>query len=605
MDSTDLQLLKTFSEQHDDAAFKALVQRHGPMVLAVCRRILSNAHDVDDAFQATFLVLARKAASMSLKPSLSLGGWLYKVSTHAALKLKAEAVKRSKHEQEIQAMNEPYNPPDPTWKQVTPFLDEELAKLPEKYRLPLVLCYLEDKTYAQVAAEIGSNHDKIKGLMERGRELLRIRLLRHGLTVSTAALPALMSQNASAAMSDPLVHSTVQMAEQLTAGKIAIGSIISTQVASLADGLMKTIMFQKLKMGAMAAIAVVAAAVGIGIAHWNYGDFYRLFQAKEKWGTFGLGTAFISIQPDGGIRPENLRLIVQSTKKRISVPLNKDGKFEFPMDEMLLMENPKISFDPACHGTVAVGFQYAEQDKGMGNDKTLPSSIRTLLASKGVEVDDRLFIADKSRHIERYKDLIAYPWALCQAFVITFSDALSNQSNFPKKVPAPIPFSFMVYTFKNPQTTSLIIHKASGDMVLPVHENGQCRVPFTELLFNENPKVDAPSAHFEIQWDPGMDPFIKPNGESILNKAEIAGNLRSVDGKEQATLTFRNQLSEEAHFYWIDYHGMPVYYKSLQPGESWVQQTFISHPWVVLDHNGSKLMQVVTKQKKEEFVLKK
>src|SRR5438105_4411833 len=141
---TDAQLLESFVSQHDQAAFEALLWRHGPMVLGTCRRITHVLHDAEDAFQATFLVLCRKAGSISRRESVS--GWLHKVAYRIALKVKADASRQPILDSPNLEPPAPDAPPDLLWKDQRPVLDEELNHLPEKYRLPLILHYLEGKT---------------------------------------------------------------------------------------------------------------------------------------------------------------------------------------------------------------------------------------------------------------------------------------------------------------------------------------------------------------------------------------------------------------------------------------------------------------------------
>jgi len=150
---TDGQLLEHFLSKRDEAAFTTLVERHGPLVLGVCRRVLANDADAADAFQATFLVLARKAASIRKRESV--GSWLYGVAYRLAHRAKVAAARRRVHERQV----EPMPPSDPlaavVWRDLRPILDEELDKLADKYRAPLVLCYLEGKTHEEAAQQLG------------------------------------------------------------------------------------------------------------------------------------------------------------------------------------------------------------------------------------------------------------------------------------------------------------------------------------------------------------------------------------------------------------------------------------------------------------------
>jgi RNA polymerase sigma factor (sigma-70 family) len=150
----DGQLIERFLAARDEAAFTALVRRHGPMVFALCCRLLHDEHDAEDAFQATFLVLARKAASV--RRHRSLGGWLHEVAYHLALRAKTSAAKRQKREQEERPMTSVGDPAlEAERRELHALLDEELRQLPSKYREALILCYLEGKTNEQAAEQLG------------------------------------------------------------------------------------------------------------------------------------------------------------------------------------------------------------------------------------------------------------------------------------------------------------------------------------------------------------------------------------------------------------------------------------------------------------------
>src|SRR5262249_28965255 len=148
---TDGQLLSRFINARDETAFEALVRRHGPMVLGVCRRLLGHAHDAEDAFQATFLVLARKAACVM--PREAAGNWLYGVAYHTALKAHSAAARRRAKERQVNVMPEPPIAQEDLWQELLPLLDRELSRLPDKYRLPTVLCDLEGRSRREVALQ--------------------------------------------------------------------------------------------------------------------------------------------------------------------------------------------------------------------------------------------------------------------------------------------------------------------------------------------------------------------------------------------------------------------------------------------------------------------
>ena len=152
-EASDGQLLEGFVNRHEEAALAALVHRHGPMVWGACRRILGNHHDAEDAFQATFLVLVRKAASIA--PKEMVGNWLYGVAHQTALKARATVAKRKKRECQVTTMPEASVTEQHIWCDLQPLLDQELSKLPDKYRGVILLCDLEGKTRKEAAKQIG------------------------------------------------------------------------------------------------------------------------------------------------------------------------------------------------------------------------------------------------------------------------------------------------------------------------------------------------------------------------------------------------------------------------------------------------------------------
>ncbi len=170
-----------------ESAFKELVDRHGPMVMGVCRQILRHTHDADDAFQATFLVLVRKARSIQVRESL--GPWLYSVAYRTAQRARA-AASRYRHGgvEQVEALGCP--PEDSYHLDLRPLLHEELDRLPDKYRAPIVLCHLEGKTHEQAAQLLHWPIGTVSGRLSRGRELLKSRLERRGLAVSSAVFSA-------------------------------------------------------------------------------------------------------------------------------------------------------------------------------------------------------------------------------------------------------------------------------------------------------------------------------------------------------------------------------------------------------------------------------
>jgi RNA polymerase sigma factor (sigma-70 family) len=245
----DGQLLDRFVRSRDEVAFETLVRRHGPMVLGVCRRLLLTAEDAEDAFQATFLILATKAASV--RPRQRVGAWLHGVAYLAARKTKATTTRRHAREKQVRSLPEPATVADGLWNDLAPLLDQEVAHLPEKYRLPIVLCDLEGKTRAEAARELSWPEGTVAGRLARARALLAKRLTRLGLPLSAGVLTAVLAQNASASV--PLT--LVEQAARRTA---------SGPVLALVEGVLKAVLLTKWKLTS-ALVLALALMAGAGV----------------------------------------------------------------------------------------------------------------------------------------------------------------------------------------------------------------------------------------------------------------------------------------------------------------------------------------------------
>jgi RNA polymerase sigma factor (sigma-70 family) len=256
-DLPDGELLKRFATQQDEHAFRALVLRHGPMVLGVCRRVLGDAQLAEDGFQATYLVLLRRAAFLNRRKPLA--SWLYGVAQRVALKARTAAARRQKRERRLKPMAtlEPLD--DLTWQELRSVLDEEMGRLPEKYRTPLLLCHLEGMSHSQAAAELGCPKRSLTNRLERGRELLRQRLVRRGITLSVATLSAALTEEASrTALGALLIVKTVKGALNMAAGKGVVGGSLSAGAVALAEEVLRGLATVK-------ATVVVALALGLAI----------------------------------------------------------------------------------------------------------------------------------------------------------------------------------------------------------------------------------------------------------------------------------------------------------------------------------------------------
>jgi RNA polymerase sigma factor (sigma-70 family) len=262
--ASDQQLLERFVAGQDEDAFTALVHRHGPMVFGVCRRLLRETHDTEDAFQATFMVLARKAAS--IHKGDSLGSWLHGVALHVAHGSRREAVRRTRRERERPAPTVSETADAVTWGELRSVLDEELGRLPAPWRAPLILCYLEGQTQDEAARRLGWSKSTLRRRLERGRGLLRSRLARRGVTLSAGLLaPLLCDSNASAVAAKMLTATTAKTALLFATGQM-IGTATMPPVA-LAEGVLKSIVLAKTRL---AAAVVLTLTLFAGAGLWAY-----------------------------------------------------------------------------------------------------------------------------------------------------------------------------------------------------------------------------------------------------------------------------------------------------------------------------------------------
>jgi RNA polymerase sigma factor (sigma-70 family) len=243
---SDRELLERFVAAHDEAAFTVLIERHGPMVHGACRRTLPNRHDAEDACQATFLVLARKAESLRKKDSL--GSFLHGVACRVAAGLKREAARRKNRERQVDPPV-PANPAtEASWREVQDVLDEELGRLPEQYRAPLILCYLECLTRDEAARQLGLSPGGLHGRLERGRDLLRKRLIGRGLSLSASLTAAALGENVTHALSPTFVITSTKAAALFAAGQPLMESV-GANVLVLTQEVLKSMYLAKVKMG--------------------------------------------------------------------------------------------------------------------------------------------------------------------------------------------------------------------------------------------------------------------------------------------------------------------------------------------------------------------
>jgi RNA polymerase sigma factor (sigma-70 family) len=259
---SDGQLLESYVHSREEAAFAALVRRHGPMVWGVCRRVLRGHQDAEDAFQATFLVLVRKAAAVV--PREMVAPWLYGVAHQTALKARANAARRWAREKQVRVMPEPSVERPSLVDDLLAQLDQELSRLPDKYRAVIVLCDLHGKTRKEAARHFRLPEGTVASRLATARAMLARRLSRSVGAVSGAAVAAVLAQQAATAgVPLAVTSSTIRAASLFAAGQAAAG-VLSVKAVALAEGVLKTMLLSKLKIAT--AVLVAAAVLGVGAA---------------------------------------------------------------------------------------------------------------------------------------------------------------------------------------------------------------------------------------------------------------------------------------------------------------------------------------------------
>lgn len=260
MDVPDSELLQLYVQRGDEAAFEGLLRRHGPMVWGVCRRVLSSRHDAEDAFQTTFLVLVRKAAT--LKSPSGLANWLYGVAYRSALAVRRSAARR----RAVEANASPVATTIDPWADLLPLLDRELNQIPDKYREILVLCDLEGRTRKEAARKLGLPEGTAASRLARARTMLARRMARHGPVIGGVSLTLVLAPHAApAAVPSALTGSTIKAVALIGAGH-ASASVVSVKVAGFTEAVLKAMMLTRLKMLTVALALAVLAGGTVGLA---------------------------------------------------------------------------------------------------------------------------------------------------------------------------------------------------------------------------------------------------------------------------------------------------------------------------------------------------
>lgn len=264
-ETTDERLLARFVAQSDEDAFSDLVRRHGSLVLAVCRRVLANDADAEDAFQATFLVLARHARSIR-RPE-ALASWLHGVAHRTALHARADSARRRERESQTPTASPSDPADDAARRDLRHVLDGELSRLPERYRVPLVLCYLEGRTQEEAARQLGCPRQTIATRLTRGCDRLRGRLARRGVTLSVAGLASALTEASGAAgVRLALLEAVKTAAAGMAAGEAVVG-VVSPRVLALTRAVQRSLSMKKLKVmfALLLTVGLITTAAGVSL----------------------------------------------------------------------------------------------------------------------------------------------------------------------------------------------------------------------------------------------------------------------------------------------------------------------------------------------------
>ncbi len=363
-DVSDSQLLSRFLAGQDQAAFASLVRRHGPMVLGVCQRVLRHLHDAEDAFQAAFFILARKASSVAKRASLS--SWLYSVAYRAALE--AKAAKDRRQAREMPMGNHPHPQVAPIevqdWRVL---LDQELNQLPDKYRAAVILCDLEGRMRKEVARLLGMPHGTVLSRLSTARQMLAKRLAKRGFPLSASLLAvAIADGRAIAEVPLSLALATAKVALQFASGQTAA---LALPAAALTTGVMKTMFLTKLKM-ITASVLMVLAVGASGVAYYT---------------TIGAGTA-LAQDGKGKSELEALRKENDLLRRSLELALDKVRSQETAMRELAAAHNQELTRSKIAQEQAAYNSMVAQTNAQLAAQEKEAKS-KAMVQLRGIAAD--------------------------------------------------------------------------------------------------------------------------------------------------------------------------------------------------------------------------
>ncbi len=350
----DGQLLGLFVKHRDGDAFAALLKRHSPMVMGVCRRVLSNLHDAEDAFQATFLIFARKADSVKAQDSVA--GWLYRVAYRTALEARARITRRRRKEQQLDNIPHPAIEPQDSQRELLTLLDKELDRLPDKYRVPVVLCELEGMSRKEAARTLGLAEGLLSWRLAQAKKLLAKRLSRHGLAISGGTLAAVMEPGVASAC---LRASTV---------KAVSAGAVPAKVLALTEGVLKAMLLTKLKI--TVCVTALALVAGVGATWLTY---RAMAEEPGKRFTSDLAVPLAETRRPQSDDLEALRLEIEALRKSLQATRERVKTLE---GEVSALKGKSSSSAGNFGGGISTGSSTQAMMGGMmqGNKQAGPTS---------------------------------------------------------------------------------------------------------------------------------------------------------------------------------------------------------------------------------------